>query len=441
MGAAGAVFVIDASPEAAAGCYLPFNDTFYSCPALWVDRDTGAKLAMLAQSAPQVRLTLTAEKRKTTSPSVVCVLPGQSDEVMVVNTHTDGQNAFEENGAVTLVHLARHFNSLPPGKRLKRSLVLSAVTGHMTQELPQTQGFVDDHPDLIAATAAGMTIEHYGSAEWVDDATGYHATGEPEGCGLWTSESGVLQPILNSLEVDDIPHTYVLRPRPLYLGIGGALYDAGVPGMSFIAGPGHLVNVVPNGHIDKFDAALSERQTRWTANLLTTFDGMTAEDMMRGDVQLTRPSLGKHKPFPQARSKPGAAAPECLPASSKLGRRGVGDVQLGMTPDQLRRGSVAPRSTRRGVFRYCVDGTRGWVNAVVDRGQVRLVTSTAKSTLPQLSSFPKRRRVARGLFKAAPRSSRVLGIRNGRISYAGVGDKRALRSVRVLRQLLRRAGL
>jgi hypothetical protein len=437
-GAAGAVFVIDASPEAAAGCYLPFNDGFYSCPAVWVDRDAGAKLATAAQSAPKVRLTLTAEKRKTTSPSIVCVLPGQSDEVMVLNTHTDGQNAFEENAAVTFVHLARHFNSLPPGKRLKRSLVFSAVTGHMTQELPQTAGFVKDHPDLIAAAAVGMTIEHYGSAEWVDDATGYHATGDPEGCGLWTSESGVLPPILDSLVTDDIPHTYVLRPRPVYLGIGGALYDAGVPGASFIAGPGHLVNVVANGHIDKFDAALAERQTRWTANLLTTFDGMTAADMMRGDVQATRPSLGKHKPFPPKRAA--AAAPACLPSTAKLDEGGAGDVRLGLTTDQLRAAPVQPLSTRRGVFRYCVDGTRGAVSAVTDRGHVRLVTSTVRSTLSPLEQFPERRRIARGLFRAGPRSARVIGVRGRNVSYTGVAEPSVLRRVRLLRHLLRRGG-
>jgi hypothetical protein len=309
----------------------------------------------------------------------------------------------------------------------------------MTKELPQTAGFIEDHPDLVSAAAAAMTIEHYGSEEWVDDATGYHATGDPEVCGLWTSESGVLPPVLDSLVADDIPHTYVLRPRPLYLGIGGALYEAGVPGASFIAGPSHLVNVVANGHIDKFDAALAERQTRWTANLLTTFDGMTAADMMRGDVQLIRPSLGKHKPFPAKRPRP--VAPACLPSSAKVHGRGVGQVRLGMTPDQLRAGAVEPRSTRRGVFRYCVDGTRGWVNAVVDRGRVRLVTSTARTTLPTLKELPKRRRLARGLFRAAPRSSRVIGVRQGRVSYVGVTERAVVRRVRLLRNLLRRAGL
>jgi hypothetical protein len=442
MGAIGAVFILDASEAAAAGAYVPFNAGFYKCPALWVDRATGAALTQAALTTPEVRLTLTAEKRKTTSPSIVGVLPGASDEVMVVNTHTDGQNAFEENAAVTLVHLARHFSALPAGKRLKRSLVFSAVTGHMTGELPQTQGFVNDHPDLIAAAAAGMTIEHYGSAEWVDDATGFHATGDPEGCGLWTSESGVLQPVIDSLTTDDIPHTFVLRPKPLYLGIGGALYDAGVPGSSFIAGPNHLVNIVPNGHMDKLDAALAARQTRWTANLLTTFDGMTAADLMRGDVQVTRPSLGPHRPFP-ARA-PGAPTPptaDCLPSSTTLGADGAGPARLGRTPRQLRAAKIRPQSRAKGVFRYCVDGTRGRVSAIVDRGRVRLVTSTIPADRPPLARFPRRRRLARGLFRARPSGNAVAGVRKGKVSFLGVTDRAGIRDVRLLRALLRRAGL
>jgi hypothetical protein len=343
---------------------------------------------------------------------------------------------------VTLVHLARHFNALPAGRRLKRSLIFSAVTGHMTGELPQTAGFVADHPDLIAAAAAGMTIEHYGSSEWVDGATGFHATGDPEVCGLWTSESGVLKPVIDSLTTDDIPHTYVLRPKPMYLGIGGALYDAGVPGMSFIAGPSHLVNVVPNGHIDKLDAKLAERQTRWTANLLQTFDAMSASALMQGDVQLTRASLGKHKPFPAPRpGTPAAARSVCLPGSSKVGRDGIGDVRLGKTPRQLRDAPVPPRSTRRNVFRYCVDGARGRISAVVDKGQVQLVTSTVDAGRPALKSFPHRRRVTKGVFRASPTSSRVLGVRKGRITYVGVTRPSVVRTPRVLRALLRRIGL
>jgi hypothetical protein len=287
-----------------------------------------------------------------------------------------------------------------------------------------------------------MTVEHYGAAEWVDGANGYSATGDPEVCGLWTSESGVLQPVIESLTVHDIPHTYVLRPKPLYLGIGGALYEAGVPGASFIAGPGHLVNVVPNGHIDKLDADLAARQTRWTAELLQTFDAMSAADLMRGDVQLTRPALGKHKPFPAAkRGTPAATrADACLPASTKVGRDRIGPVRLGETPRELRAAKVAPRSTRRGVLRYCVDGARGQVSAAIDRGRVRLITSTVRADRARLTGA-KRRRLMPGVFRASPGSSRLLGVRRGRVRFVGVAQRRVTRRPAVLKKLLRRIGL
>lgn len=435
LGAAGAVFVLDASAAAAAGAYLPFNTGFSDCPALWVDRETGAALSHVARtSSPAVRLTLTAEKRRTTSPSIVGVLPGTSDEVLVVNTHTDGQNAFEENAAVGLVHLARYFGSLPPERRLKRSIVFSAVTGHMTQELPQTQGFVDDHPDLIAAAAAGMTIEHLGCTEWVDGPSGFHATGDPEMCGLWTSQSGVATPAARSLSTDEIPHTYVLRPVPLYLGIGEPLYSAGVPGVSFISGPSHLVNIVPNGHIDKLDPALAARQTRWAARLVTTFDGMTAATMMAGDSQLMRPRLGVHKPFPPARAT-------CLPARSQLTPGGAGPVQVGATREQLRSANVRPTSTRRDVFRFCVDQSSGRVSAVVDADQVRLVTSTLPADRGSLALFPRRRRIATGLFRTAPDSQTVIGVRRRHVRFAASADRATVGRTSLLKRLLRRAGL
>jgi hypothetical protein len=37
-------------------------------------------------------------------------------QVVLVDTHTDGQNFIEENGCMAVLQLARHFASLPPGQ-------------------------------------------------------------------------------------------------------------------------------------------------------------------------------------------------------------------------------------------------------------------------------------------------------------------------------------
>lgn len=60
---------------------------------------------------------------------------GASDEVLIFNTHTDGQGFAEENGGVAFVQLARHFASLPVSRRLKRTVVFAAWPGHMTYDL------------------------------------------------------------------------------------------------------------------------------------------------------------------------------------------------------------------------------------------------------------------------------------------------------------------
>jgi hypothetical protein len=49
--------------------------------------------------------------------------------------------------------------------------------------------------------------------------------------------------------------------------------------------------------------------------------------------------------------------------------------------------------------------------------------------------------VGRGLFRANARSSRLIGVRRGRISYIAVAPRSVIRNRRVLRSYLRLAGL
>jgi hypothetical protein len=287
-GARGAVFIFDASPALMDGQYIPFSSGPQGLPGLNVDRDTGARLREAARARTRATLTLTATQKATTSPSIVAVLPGdaRNDEVMIVNTHTDGQNFVEENGGVAQVLLARYFNSLPRGSRLKRTLVFSAVTGHMAAGMPQTQGFIDDHPDLVARAACAITMEHFGCTEWFDTLTGgYYATGAPETSGVWTSQTPIVAPVIDSIPTHDIRHSAVLRPAgTFYFGIGSAFNSAGVPALGWLAGPNYLVQVAADGCMDKFDGDMMARQVAWFADLLTRFDAMSAQYLKTGDA-------------------------------------------------------------------------------------------------------------------------------------------------------------
>ena len=70
---------------------------------------TGARLRALAAHGAKATVVLEADTfPDTATDTVVALLPGASnDEAIILNTHTDGPNATEENGALGLVALAK----------------------------------------------------------------------------------------------------------------------------------------------------------------------------------------------------------------------------------------------------------------------------------------------------------------------------------------------
>jgi hypothetical protein len=147
------------------------------------------------------------------------------------------------------------------------------VTGHFNGDppFPQTQGFIDDHPDLIRRAKAALTIEHLGVSEWLDDTRGYYSTGEPEPGVMYVDEK------LTALAFDSfiqhrLPnHSLAHAHGNVYFGVGGPLENV-VPSLSFLTGPTYLVRTVRDGCLDKLDADLFRRQVAWFADLLQRLD-------------------------------------------------------------------------------------------------------------------------------------------------------------------------
>ena len=145
MGAKAVVFILDnISFDALKGAYLPFTSGFESLPALFVDRDTGAALRDQAMAGQNARFVLDASRKQVKTPTVTAVLPGRSEETIIFNTHTDGQNFCEENGGVAFVHLARHFASLPKEKRLGADARLRRVAGPHVRRCAGDRGLDGD---------------------------------------------------------------------------------------------------------------------------------------------------------------------------------------------------------------------------------------------------------------------------------------------------------
>jgi hypothetical protein len=141
----------------------------------------------------------------------------------------------------------------------------------------------------------------------------------------------------------------------------------------------------------------------------------------------------------------------CLARRSPIGPRNIGRVRLGLTRARLRTLRVQPIEITRRSYRYCAKTSSGAVVAVFSRrGRVALVLTTASGhgnrrvrpgsrARAFRRAYPRRRAIARGLYRAGPRSRRLIGVRNGRVRFFAVTSRRMLRNERALARHLRLA--
>ena len=324
LGVAGVVLVLDASYEVLRGQYLPFEWQNEDVPALYVDRDTGARLRAQAATRPKARLTLTATRKTVPTPTVTAVLPGASQETLIFNTHTDGQGFVEENGPVAFVQLARYFAGLPAAKRLKRTLVFAAWPGHMSNDLPQAQGWIDSHKDLVDHAAAALTVEHLGCSEWSDTTDrGYVPTGRPELFAIFTTAGKLDELTREAVVAHDLPRTALMR-APIQFGVGGPFYSAGVPEIGAIAGPEYLLTISDNADMDKLDERLAARQIACLADLATRLDKVSAAELRAGDPLLGSPAPKGNIEPSEVQPKPESCTPAPAPAAGHFRVRWIG---------------------------------------------------------------------------------------------------------------------
>ena len=264
--------------------YNPFTRPIENVPGLWVGHQTGAKLRELAAGGAKATLTLEADVfPDTPTDTLYTMLPGESsDELIIINSHTDGPNATEENGALGLLALAKYFSQIPKSQR-KRTLLFVMTTGHFAiPYVPSIRAFVKDHPDLIKKTVAALTVEHLGCREWLDDASlQYKPTGENEWSIAITPLQSTADILGEALKESDDRRVVTVKPTPNgpFFGEGSALSAAGIPTIGYIPIPNYLLAGPPNCCIDKLSAELMHNEIEVFAKVIHRMDTMTAAEL------------------------------------------------------------------------------------------------------------------------------------------------------------------
>jgi hypothetical protein len=284
---AGAVGVIlawtDISDANAKDQYSPFSRPPQGVPGLYVGRETGAKLKEMARGGAKATVVLEADTfPDSPTDTLIATLPGVSaDEVILVNTHTDGPNATEENGGIGIIALAKYFARIPKADR-KRTLVFPLTTGHFALPwVPSMRGIIEKYPDLIKKSVAALTVEHLGCREWLDDASfHYKPTGENEWAVAITEMPTPGKILVEALDGSGDRKTAVVNPvHGGWLGEGGSLAHAGVPTIGYIPQPNYLLAGPADGCIEKLSPERLHSEIEVFAKVIHKMDAMSAAEL------------------------------------------------------------------------------------------------------------------------------------------------------------------
>lgn len=286
-GAVGAIVSYDASYENTEGQYTPFLTNpggSQGVPTLYVDRATGDMIKAKIAEGASARLELVVEKHPDAfTEDLIATLPGLTDEIIIVNSHSDGTSAAQENGTLGIMALARYFAALPLSCRQK-TMIFTINPGHFHSGIGgDVERFIRNYPEIIAKSVASLTLEHLGQTEWVDDVSGFHATGmfEP---GVFYGSANLVQDLMkNAVIAEDLRRVFVARPYGvIYFGLGSPLNARGVPNAAYITGPNMMLAFGQGQHLDKVNYSRMAAEIRTATRIAASMDATASAVLCAG---------------------------------------------------------------------------------------------------------------------------------------------------------------
>lgn len=279
------------------GQYLSFIMGYQKIPMLWVNQTQGEKVIAAAKAHRRARLVLTASIEKNAfTESFYCILKGKNEkEAVIVNTHTDGTNCVEENGAIALLQLMKNM----VGQPLERTHIFVFTTGHFrlpkfkdirTGSFQSASRWLAMHRPLWDGRkghfkcVANLTLEHMGCKEWREVDGEYKYTGEQDVELVYTGNKFMDDLYIDTVKKREHVRTMTLRGHNfLHFGEGQNFFTMGIPEISLVPAPYYLCVVSDTHEMEKFDIDLMKEQTETFGELIKRLENIPASMMGRSE--------------------------------------------------------------------------------------------------------------------------------------------------------------
>jgi hypothetical protein len=281
-GARGFVGLLTGFPWETRDYYVPYDAIARPIPGLWLSGGDGRHLlALLQAGARRGRLTVEADRHPVTSHNVVGVLPGASDEWVIIASHHDAPwaSAVEDASGIALVLAQAEYWAARPATERPHNLLFLLTAGHMA-EAAGTRAFIDRHADRLQRTVLQVHLEH--AARRCVAADGVLVpTDEPEVRWWFTSRIARLEAAVSeAIATHDLRRSLILRPDvfgPMPTTDGAYFHPAGVPLVHFLTAPMYLFDSCDT--LDKIHRPSLEPVTRAVAQIIAATDGISAAAM------------------------------------------------------------------------------------------------------------------------------------------------------------------
>ena len=258
-----------------------------SLPVLSVNNHDGEYLKHLCTRYHKkltVKLVEISKTGPATSNTVIGILPGKTDDLIVLGTHTDSTftGAFDNAAAnAGLITLAKYYAQILPENR-EKTMIFVGWTGHECESIG-SRTFVEMHPELIPKIATFIELDGFGSNGYYNQVDGgIVATNLDERRGIFTTDNAVLFEFAS-----DAVLKYRLLPAVnvsailLQVGDYAPFANKGVPSL-LIIGKSPLYHTELDT-IETIQPDQLERSTKAHIKIINRIQDSNAEDIKNSD--------------------------------------------------------------------------------------------------------------------------------------------------------------